>query len=203
MGLVALLSPALSRSNGSMGNTHKNPFPSSHSFLNRSLRLVWQCVSLVLFRCSPRPFHGWRRFLLRLFGGEIGDGVHVYPTARVWAPWLLRMGDHSCLGPDVDCYNVGTISVGRYSTVSQYSYLCGATHDYARQSMPLQPKRIVIEDYCWIAADVFVGPEATIREGVVVGARSSIYRDVGPWAVVAGNPARVLKPRTMIKDVEG
>jgi len=175
----------------------RNPFPSPHSLKNRAARALWQLVWLTLFRPSPRVFHGWRRLLLRSFGAKLGRGVHVYPSAKVWAPWNLEMGHHSCLGPCVDCYNVDRVKLGEFSTVSQYSYLCTATHNYQDLSMPLITKPIELGARSWIAADVFVGPGVCIGEGAVVGARSAVFRDVEPWTVVGGNPARFLKRREL------
>ena len=114
-----------------------NPLPSPHSIRNGTLRAVWQCTYSVLFRPTPKVLHGWRRSLLRLFGATLGRGCVVHPSVKIWAPWNLEMRDHSCLGPHVDCYNVARIELGAYATVSQYAYLCGATHDYAKCSMPL------------------------------------------------------------------
>jgi putative colanic acid biosynthesis acetyltransferase WcaF len=170
---------------------HANP----HPLPNRIMRVVWRVVWLLAFRPSPRSFHGWRRLLLRLFGAHIGAGAHPYPSARIWAPWNLTMGPHSCLGPDVDCYCVGQVVIGAWATVSQYSFLCTATHDYRDPTMPLVTAPIVIGERAWVAADVFIGPGVTIGEGAVVGARSSVFRNVESWMVVAGHPARVIKKR--------
>jgi putative colanic acid biosynthesis acetyltransferase WcaF len=87
--------------------------------------------------------------------------------------------------------------LGAYATISQYAYLCGATHDYSDPALPLLSAPIVIEDYAWVCADVFIGPGVTVGQGAVVGARSSVYKDVPAWKVVAGNPARVIKERTL------
>lgn len=100
------------------------------------------------------------------------------------------MGEHSCLASDVDCYCVAPVSLGAHATVSQYSYLCTASHDYRDPAMPLVVAPITLEAEAWVAADVFVGPGVKIGEGAVVGARSSVFADVEAWAVVAGSPAR-------------
>jgi putative colanic acid biosynthesis acetyltransferase WcaF len=121
----------------------------------------------------------------------------VHPSVKIWAPWNLVMGDVSCLGPYVDCYNAARIEIGEYATVSQYAYLCGATHDYTRLAMPLVPKPIRIGARAWVAAAAFVGPGVTVEEGAVVGACACVVRDVPAWTVVAGNPARVIKRRTV------
>lgn len=105
------------------------------------------------------------------------------------------MGDHSCLSELVDCYCVDKIKIGAHSTVSQYSFLCTASHDYTEASMPLVTAPIVIGDRVWITADVFVGPGVTIGDGAVVTARSSVFNDVPPWTVASGNPAVPVKPR--------
>src|SRR5487761_2751533 len=144
---------------------------------NRIRRALWGSAWLILYRPSPRPLHGWRRFLLRAFGARIERGAHPYPSSKIWAPWNLTMHEHSCLADHVDCYSVAPISLGAHATVSQYSYLCSASHDYRDPAMPL------------VAADVFVGPGVRIGEGEVVGARSTVTRDVAPWTVVAGSPA--------------
>ena len=162
---------------------------------NRLARIVWRLVWLLLYRPSPSVMHGWRRLLLRTFGARIGSGVHPYPSARIWAPWNLEMEEHSCLGPEVDCYSVDRIRIGAHATISQYSFLCTASHDYRSPRMPLIAAPISIGSHAWIAADSFVGPGVTIGDGAVVGARSSVFGNLPPWTVVAGNPARVCKRR--------
>ena len=161
------------------------------TFRQRSLRLAWSIVWLFLYRPSPRTFHAWRRWLLRIFGAQIGTGAVPYAAARIWAPWNLTMAANSCLSDGVDCYCVAPITIGAHATVSQYSYLCSASHDYRDPTMPLVIAPIVIGAEAWVAADVFVGPGVAIGEGAVVGARSTVTQDVDPWTVVAGSPPLV------------
>jgi putative colanic acid biosynthesis acetyltransferase WcaF len=135
--------------------------------------------------------------LLRLFGARIARDAHPYPAAKIWAPWNLTMEDASCLSDYVDCYCVASITIGAYATVSQYCYLCSASHDYRDASMPMVAARIVIEAEAWVAAAAFVGPGVLIGNGAVVGARSTVIQDVAAWSVVAGSPAtlRGQRPR--------
>lgn len=164
---------------------------------NRVARLIWTLVWMVFFRPTPRPFHAWRCFLLRLFGARIGKRVAVYQSARIWAPWNLEMADRSCLGDFVDAYSVDKINLGEGAVVSQYSYLCTASHDYTEASRPLITAPIVIGSQAWVTADVFIAPGVTIGEGAVVTARSSVFSDVEPWVVASGNPCRAVRPRVM------
>jgi putative colanic acid biosynthesis acetyltransferase WcaF len=107
------------------------------------------------------------------------------------------MGNNSCLADAVDCYCVAKVTIGANTTVSQYSYLCTASHDYTDPAMPLVVAPIFIGEKAWITADVFVGPGVTIGNGAVVTARSSVFSDIEPWVVARGNPAVAFKPRVM------
>ncbi len=170
---------------------------SPHCFANKMGRVAWAIAWALLYRPSPKPLHCWRRFLLRRFGAKIGRGAHPHAAARIWAPWNLKMGDHSCLSNSVDCYCVAPVQIGAHATVSQYSYLCTAAHDIEDPEMRLVVAPIRIAEGAWVAADVFVGPGVTVGEGAVVGARSTLFKDVPPWTVVAGNPAREIKKREL------
>ncbi len=174
---------------------------SPYGLLNKSVRGLWALVWLLLFRPTPRVgFHGWRVFLLRIFGAKIGSNCEVYPSCRIWAPWNLTMNDFSVLSDDVDCYCQAPIKLGIHSRVSQYSYLCSASHDYEVLPMTMILGPITIGDYAWVCADVYVGLGVTIGEGAVVGSRSSVYKDVKPWSVVAGNPVRFIRKRIVRPD---
>ncbi|HRO63212.1 putative colanic acid biosynthesis acetyltransferase [Thermomonas sp.] len=159
-------------------------------------RVLW-ALATPLFRCSPRPLFGWRNLLLRLFGAKLGRGVHVDPGARIEIPWNLELGDHAAIGAGVWVYNLGPIRVGARATVSHRAHLCGGSHDYTDPALPLLRTGLAIGDDAWVCADAFVGPGVTVGEGAVVGAAAVAMRDVEPWAVVAGNPARVVKRRAL------
>ena len=107
------------------------------------------------------------------------------------------MGDNSCLADGVDCYCVAKVTVGANATISQYSYICTASHDYTNPAMPLMVAPIVIGEKAWITADVFVGPGVTIGDGAVIIARSSVFADIDSWVVARGNPAVAIRQRVM------
>ena len=136
---------------------------------------------------------------MRIFGARIGRGVNILPSCKVWAPWNLTMGDHSCLSEDVDCYAVDKITIGAQVVISQGAYLCCASHDISSPIMELVCRPIVIGNNAWVAARAFVGPGVTVGEGAVVGACAVVTEDVEPWSVVTGNPARFVKKRELKK----
>jgi putative colanic acid biosynthesis acetyltransferase WcaF len=169
---------------------------SPHGAGNRLARLVWGVVCAVLVRPSPRFAHRWRNIVYRLMGARIASTARIYPTARVWLPSNLSMGEHACIGDYTDVYNVAPIAIGARSTVSQYSFLCAASHDFEDPSQPLTTAPITLGENVWLAADVFVGPGVRIADGVVVAARSSVFAsDLPAWHLCAGTPARAVRAR--------
>jgi putative colanic acid biosynthesis acetyltransferase WcaF len=89
------------------------------------------------------------------------------------------------------------VKLGAHATVSQYAFLCTATHDYEDPEFRLITKPIEIGDYAWVGARAFIAPGVSVGEGAVVGATASVFHDVAKWTVVGGNPARVIKQRVM------
>ena len=86
----------------------------SFSIRNRSCtELLWNSVFTIFFRYSPNPFHGWRAFLLKVFGADLGKGVHVYPNVKIWAPWNLKLGDESGIANGAIIYSQGKITIGK------------------------------------------------------------------------------------------
>lgn len=163
---------------------------------NQIVRLIWTVVWGLFARPLPRSVgSGWKRWLLRLFGAKIASTAIVYSSAKVYYPANLSMGDYSCLASDVDCYNVALIKIGANTTVSQGAYLCTASHDITDPLNHLITAPIIIEDQAWVGAKAFIGMGVTIGQGAVVGATASVYKNVEPWTVVGGNPAKFLKKR--------
>jgi putative colanic acid biosynthesis acetyltransferase WcaF len=172
----------------------KNRKAVKYTFKELSLRVLWGGGKLV-FRISPRPFFGFRRWLLRCFGAKVGQHTNIYPSALIYYPWNFSIGDDSSIGEWALVYNLGVITIGNRSTVSQRAHLCAGTHDYEDAAMPLIKPKITIGDDAWICADSFVGPGIAISDRAIVGARSVVVRDVNQSEVVAGNPSKVIKIR--------
>ena len=90
---------------------------------------------------------------------------------------------------------VAPITIGDQATISQYSYLCSASHDLSDPTMKLTRSPIRIESESWVCAKAFVGPGVTVHRGAVVGACAVVVKDVPSWTIVAGNPAKEIRRR--------
>lgn len=170
----------------------------NYTLRNKFVRLVWNVSCLILFRPFNLPiFNGYRNVILRLFGAKIGFGSIVYATSKIWAPWNLEVGCRTCIGPYTIIYNPGKIKLGNKVAISQYAYLCTATHDYTSPHHTLYWKDIIIDDYAWVAARAFVCPGVHIGERAIVGACAVMTKAAEPWGIYAGNPAKYIKTRVI------
>jgi putative colanic acid biosynthesis acetyltransferase WcaF len=156
---------------------------------------LWWLVQALFFSTTPQFMYGWRRFLLKCFGANIGKNVIIRPSAKFTYPWKIKIGDYSWIGDDVVLYSLGEIEIGAHTVVSQKSYLCTGSHDYTKNDFPIYSKKIIIEDECWLATDVFVSPGVTIGRGTVVGARSTVIKDLNSNSVYVGSPVKFIKNR--------
>ena len=121
-----------------------------------------------------------------LYGGELGEG--------------LRVGDHSNIGPYSYIGCSGFISIGNNVMISPRVSIYAENHVFDStedtiKSQGIKRKTVVIEDDCWIAANSIILAGVTIGKGSVVAAGSVVSKDVPPYSVVAGVPARIIKSR--------
>jgi putative colanic acid biosynthesis acetyltransferase WcaF len=167
----------------------------SFTLPNRLYRFTWSVTWKLFAAWTPPPMHAWRRRLLRLFGAKIASTAGIYPSARIWSPANLEVGEFAFIGPEVKVYSMAKIKFAPYALASQGAHICTGTHDIEDANFQLKALPIVIGFRAWIAADAFVGPGVRVGDGAVLGARSCAFSDLDPWTVYVGNPARPLKKR--------
>lgn len=160
---------------------------------HRMKRLLWLMASKLLYVTS------WsiRSSVFRWFGAKVANDCALYPAAKYYAPWNLECGSRVCIGPGAEIYNKAKVTIGSNVVISQGAYICTASHDISSPTMDLVLKPITIGSNVWIAAKATILPGVTIGEGAVVGACAVVAKDVPPWSVVVGNPARVVKKREL------
>ncbi len=157
--------------------------------------MLWWLVQAVIFPLSLHNFNSFRCFLLRLFGAKIGKGVVIRPTARFIYPWKVDIGNYTWIGDDVVFYSVDQINIGSHCVISQKSYLCTGSHNIEDKSFGLITASISIGNGTWIATDCFIAPGISIGCNSVIGARSSVMKNIPARQVAWGSPCTVRYPR--------
>lgn len=162
-------------------------------------RCIWNITYFLLFRpFITKIFRIWRISVLKIFGAQLKWDSEVYSSVKIWAPWNLKMGHRACLGPEVICYNQDKVVLEDDVVVSQYSYLCTASHDINMQNTAnssLITAPIWIKERAWIGSKAYIGLGVCIGKAAIVGATASVYKSVEDYHVVGGNPAKTIKIR--------
>jgi acetyltransferase-like isoleucine patch superfamily enzyme len=132
----------------------------------------------------------------------IGENVYVGHDAMLkgYHAGLLTIGDDCWIGQGAFMHAAGDITLGRGIGVGPFVRMLTSTHgeggrDRPIMDAPLVFAPIVIGDGCDLGVGAIILPGVTIGRGVQVGAGAVVTRDVPEFAVVAGNPARVLRMR--------
>jgi putative colanic acid biosynthesis acetyltransferase WcaF len=107
------------------------------------------------------------------------------------------MGPESSLSDDVVCYNVDKVIMDEGAIVSQFTILCAGSHDISNLSVPVITAPIHLRKRAWVGMSSFISMGVTIGEFAVVAARANVVKDVEPWSVVGGNPAKFIKQRVI------
>jgi putative colanic acid biosynthesis acetyltransferase WcaF len=166
------------------------------SLQNRLRRVAWNLCYAIFYRLSPRPLHGWRVMLLRVFGAQLGAACHFYPKGKIWAPWNLICEDRVTLADDAELYNPSPLYLGSHAIVSQGAYICGATHLYNEMSFQLVSFPMRLGAYSWVCARAVVNPGVNVGNGAILALGSIATKDLEPFGIYAGVPARKVKERS-------
>lgn len=167
----------------------------SFSLSNRLERALFQVAWVLLAAWTPAPLHRWRIAVLRLFGAQVAWSARLHGSVRIWRPATLSIGAEALIGRGAWLYSMDRIDIGAGAVVSQRAHLCTGSHRLDDPEFRLITAPIRVAPRAWIAAEAFVGPGVSVGHGAVVAARAVTMRNVPPWQIVAGNPARQIGQR--------
>lgn len=108
----------------------------------------------------------------------------------------VRIGNRSRIG--ISCVIIGPVTIGNDVMLAQNIVVSGLNHPYEDVTVPISmqkvtTKPIIIEDESWIGANAVITAGVTIGKHSVVAAGSVVTKDVPPYSIAVGNPARVIK----------
>ncbi|KQN33746.1 hypothetical protein ASG37_16475 [Sphingomonas sp. Leaf407] len=168
--------------------------------LRRKLGLIAGSLETSLYRVVQIiPVNIVRILCLRLLGARVGAGIAVNHGLQVRVPRRIAIGDDVFLAEDVILDGRGGLTIGAHTSINSRAQIWTAQHDWASPDFAFVSAPTVIGDYCWISANVVVLPGVTIGEGTVVAAGSVVTKDLEPWILAAGVPARKIRDRPDVR----
>lgn len=156
---------------------------------------IWWAVEALFFRPSFHRMHGWRVFLLRLFGAKIGKNVSIHQRVRVFFPWKLVIGNESGIGFDTLIYNLDRVTIGDYVSIAQRVHVNTGSHDFTDPELALETKPVTIRSGVFIGTDTYIGPGVVLDSMSVIGARSVVTKSMPASMICFGHPCRPIRPR--------
>ena len=158
-------------------------------------RTLWYFTNALFFLNPCFPFRRVKPYLLRLFGAKVGRGVVIHPGVNIKFPWKLSIGDHSWIGQRAWIDNLDRLSIGNNVVISQGAMIIQGSHDYKKIDYPTFTGPVVLEDGSWIGAGAIVTLGVTIGSHAVLSVGSVATKDLEPYMIYQGNPARPLRRR--------
>lgn len=168
--------------------------------LRLRLGLIAGAMETNLYRLvSIVPLNVVRIVCLRLLGARIGRGIAVNHGIQIRVPRRIVLGDDVFLAEDVILDGRGGLRIGSHTSINSRAQIWTAQHDWQAPDFAYVQATTTIGAWCWISANVIVLPGVTIGEGAVIAAGSVVTKDVEPWVLAAGVPARKIRDRPNVR----
>lgn len=156
--------------------------------------------SLVFALPRLRVFNWMKTLYLRLLGAKVGKGVTFYPGIKINPAHKIEIGDHVDLAWGVIITTSGGVSIGNRTLIGYKSMILSSNHVIPSNRQRIfeaghLSKPVAIANDVWIGGNCTILPGVTVGEGAVVAAGSVVTKDVPPFTIVGGIPARIIKER--------
>lgn len=159
------------------------------SFISGAFALITELIMTI-------PFWIVRRLYISLFIKQIGKGCYIMRNVEIRKPKNITIGNNVVINKRSLLDGRGALlSIGDNTDIAQEVNIWTLTHDVNDSNHKVYGKPVVIGDHCWIGARATILPGISIGKGAVVGTCSVVTKDVPPYAIVAGNPAKIIGKR--------
>ena len=142
------------------------------------------------------PFPEVRMELYRAAGLDVDPTTNIMMHAFVLQARSIRIGPNSIIGPFTTLDGRATLTVGRNVNIAGEVLTIGGHHEVDSPTAEGILGSVVIEDNAWIAMRATILPGVTVGEGAYVAAGAVVNRDVEPYTLVGGVPAKKIRERS-------
>ncbi|MBI5123140.1 acyltransferase [Candidatus Roizmanbacteria bacterium] len=163
--------------------------------INRIKNILLEFEVFLLHLVGLVPCHCFRRFFYRLAGIKIGKGSTIHTGARFYDPRNINIGEDSIIGEGVVLDGRDKLMIGNHVDIATEVMIYNSEHDINNESFSATTAPVKIEDYVFIGPRVIILAGVTIGKGAVVGAGAVVTKDVPPYAIVGGVPAKIIGER--------
>ena len=163
--------------------------------INRIKNIFLELIVFKLHLVGYVPCHHYRRFFYRLAGIKIGKGSAIHMKARFYDPRNISIGEDSIIGEGVVLDGRDLLTIGNHVDIASEVMIYNSEHNVNDESFVATNVPVKIEDYVFIGPRVIILAGVTVGRGAVVGAGAVVTKDVPPYAIVGGVPAKIIGER--------
>jgi acetyltransferase-like isoleucine patch superfamily enzyme len=161
-------------------------------YLNWMGSIKWFCVNSIISRLPSRRI---RLSLLRLFGAQIGK-IALFGGFEIRNPKGLKIENGCALGPRVRLDAREGLTIKSNTTIAAEVMIWTLHHDYNDDNFITIGTPVIIEEHAWICSRAIILPGVKIGKCAVVASGAVVTKDVPPYAIVGGVPAKIIGERT-------
>lgn len=139
------------------------------------------------------PFYFIRlSYLKYLYKIKVGSNTFIHMGVRF--DKKVTIGNNTVVGRN--CVLLGEIIIGNNVSITAETYIFSSSHLVNDSHFNCFYKKVIIEDYVWIGARAMILPGVILSKGSVVGANSTVTKNVEEYSIVVGSPAREVSKRS-------
>lgn len=163
--------------------------------INRIFSILLEFEVFLLHLVGCIPFHCCRCFFYRLAGIKISKGSTIHTKARFYDPKNISIGEDTIIGEGVVLDGRDQLSIGNHVDIASEVMIYNSEHNVNDEGFMATNAPVKIEDYVFIGPRAIILAGVTIGRGAVVGASAVVTKDVPPYAIVGGVPAKIIGER--------
>lgn len=141
------------------------------------------------------PSHHARRFFYRISGMKIGKGASIHMFASFYDPKNISIGKDTIVGEGAVLDGRAEIKIGEHVDIASEVMIYNGEHDLNDENFKANFEPVIIEDYVFIGPRAIILPGVTIGRGAVVGAGAVVTKNIEPFVIAGGVPAKPIGER--------
>lgn len=165
--------------------------------ISRIKNIFLEFEVFILHLIGNIPSHHLRRFFYRLAGIKIGKGSTIHMGAVFYDPKNIVIGDDTIIGEKAVLDGRKKLIIGNHVDIASEVMIYNSQHDIENETFKAVSKQVIIEDYVFIGPRVIILPGIKVGYGAIVAAGAVVTKDVPPYAVVGGVPAKIIGERKL------
>ena len=158
----------------------------------------WLDFTLMLLRWIGHfPSHSVRNLKYRIFGIKIGKGSTIHMWASFFNPANITVGEDTIIGDHAFLDGRASLTIGSHVAFASSVMIYNSQHDIEDKDFTAISKPVAIEDYVFLGPKSIILPGVRIGKGAIVAAGAVVTKNVAPFKIAGGVPAREIGERNL------